>query len=153
MSIFSFFLLRINIINIVTMLIVDFFYRIHAFYHYALMMVIVKLVSSGTVWGGLVRLVGWFGGMNNITTLILSPSRFLFIYINNDTIITITTTISISRRSSWWGCSSLFGYVIFVQVLYCMGQSGIVGYNGMKWLSGMSEVEEDGWIPPSPSSL
>ena len=39
------------------MLIVDFFYRIHDFYHYELMMVIVKLVSSGTVWDGVVGVV------------------------------------------------------------------------------------------------
>ena len=54
-----------------------FFYRSHDFYHYELMMVIVKAVSSGVVWGGC---LGWLGGMDDNTTPILSPSPFLVVY-------------------------------------------------------------------------
>ena len=62
MSIFSFFLLLINFINIVTRLSID-FYRSNDFYHYDDRIDVVddgfvKVVSNGAVWGGVVGMVG-----------------------------------------------------------------------------------------------
>ena len=66
MSIFSFFLFRIKFINIVTRLIVNFYigdmiFIITMIESMYLVMVIVKVVSSGVVWCGVVGVVGWNG--------------------------------------------------------------------------------------------
>ena len=63
MTIFSFLLLRINFINIVTRLIVNFFigamiFIIAIIESMKLMMVIVKVVPIGAVWGWVVGVVG-----------------------------------------------------------------------------------------------
>ena len=71
-----------------------------------------------------------------------------------DIIITITTTISISS------CCSYEGVLIFIRVCNFCSRfilDGIelvdLGIAGRVWMSGISGLERDGWIPPSPSPL
>ena len=77
MSIFSFFLLRINFINIVTRLIVNYLLET-LFYHYD---DIIVVVGDGcrVVWYG-VGWLGWLGGTDDNNIPIMYPSPLLFMY-------------------------------------------------------------------------
>ena len=57
----------------------SFLYRRPYFFHYELMMVVIKAVSSGAVWNG-VGWLGWLGGMDDNTTPILPPPPLLVVY-------------------------------------------------------------------------
>ena len=79
--------------------------------------------------------------------------------INNDIIITITTTISISSYCSYVGvlifirvCNFCSRFILDGTELGGIELDGL-GIAGRVWISGISGLERDGWIPPSPSPL